>query len=70
MHRFEFPPECVFDAWLDATFEEQGAKTKVHARQTFHVMMPEIEHATEGAKQGWTMTLDQLASFCLKEKLQ
>ena len=51
------------------TFEEQGQKTKVHARQTFHVMTPEIEHATKGANQGWTMTLDQLAVFCAKEKL-
>ena len=47
------------------TFEEQGQTTKVHVRQTFHVMTPEIEHATQGAKQGWTMTLDQLAAFCL-----
>ena len=51
------------------TFEEQGQKTKVHARQTFHVMTPEIERATEGAQQGWTMTLDQLATFCSRGKL-
>jgi len=50
------------------TFEEQGQQTKVHVRQTFHVMTPEIEHATKGAKQGWTMTLDQLAAFCSREK--
>ena len=35
------------------TFEEQGQRTKVHVR-----------HATKGAKQGWTMTLDQLEAFC------
>ncbi len=46
------------------TFEEQGHTTTVHARQTFHVMTPEIERATQGAQQGWTMTLDQLAAFC------
>lgn len=46
------------------TFEEQGQQTRVHVRQTFHVMTPEIEHATKGAQQGWTMTLDQLAEFC------
>ena len=51
------------------TFEEHGAKTKIHAQQTFHVMTPEIEHATKGAQQGWTMTLDQLATFCSTEKL-
>ena len=48
-------------------FEEQGQQTKVHVRQTFHVMTPEIEHATKGAKQGWTMTLDQLEGFCAAE---
>lgn len=47
----------------EVSFEEQGTKTKVHARQTFHVMTPEIEHATQGAKQGWTMTLNQLSEF-------
>lgn len=46
------------------TFEEQGRKTKLHARQTFHVMTPEIEHAAKGARQGWTMTLGQLTAFC------
>ena len=50
------------------TFEEHNQQTTVHARQTFHVMTPEIEQATKGAKQGWTMTLDQLAAFCEKEK--
>jgi len=45
------------------TFEAQGQQTVVHARQTFHVMTPEIERATKGAQQGWTMTLDQLAEY-------
>jgi len=53
------PPEQVSTV---VTFEEEGQKTKVHVRQTFHVMTPEIEHATKGAKRGWTMTLDQLAA--------
>ncbi len=48
------------------TFEEQGQKTKVHVRQTFYVMTPAVEQATKGAKQGWTMTLDQLEAFCSK----
>ena len=34
------------------------------ASVAFHVMTPEIEHATKGAKQGWTMTLDQLEAHC------
>jgi uncharacterized protein YndB with AHSA1/START domain len=48
------------------TFESQGGATRVHVRQTFHVMTPEIEQATKGAQQGWTMTLDQLEAFCRK----
>jgi uncharacterized protein YndB with AHSA1/START domain len=46
------------------TFEAQGEKTKVHVRQTFHVVTPEIRHAVAGANQGWGMTLDQLAEVC------
>jgi uncharacterized protein YndB with AHSA1/START domain len=46
------------------TFESRGADTLVHVRQTFHVITPETEFATKGARQGWTMTLDQLAEFC------
>jgi uncharacterized protein YndB with AHSA1/START domain len=44
------------------TFEAQGRKTRVHVRQTFHVVTPEIRHAVAGANEGWTMTLDQLAA--------
>jgi predicted 3-demethylubiquinone-9 3-methyltransferase (glyoxalase superfamily) len=46
------------------TFSDHGLKTKVHVHQTFHAMTPEIKHAAKGAKQGWSMTLDQLAEFC------
>ena len=46
------------------TREERGRQTQVHARQTFHGMTPEIAQATQGAQQGWTMTLDQLAACC------
>lgn len=49
-------------------FEDLGDKTKINVRQTFHVMTPEIEFATKGAKQGWTMTLDQLQEFTEKAK--
>jgi uncharacterized protein YndB with AHSA1/START domain len=45
------------------TFEDRGGKTRLHVRQTFHVVTPEIEHAMKGAPQGWGMTLDQLAEF-------
>ena len=58
-----FPSGPADNISTSVTFEEQGKKTQIHARQAFQVMTPEIEHATEGAKQGWTMTLDQLAAF-------
>ena len=48
------------------SFEEEDGKTKLRARQTFFVMTPMIEQATKGAKQGWTMTLNQLEEFCKK----
>jgi len=49
------------------TFEEEGGKTRLHVRQTFHVVTPEIEHAMKGAPQGWAMTLNQLAELCAAE---
>jgi uncharacterized protein YndB with AHSA1/START domain len=49
------------------TFDERGEETGIRVRQAFHVMTPEIQHAARGAKQGWTMTLDQLEAFCLQE---
>jgi uncharacterized protein YndB with AHSA1/START domain len=42
-------------------FESDGPRTRVHIRQTFHVMTPTIEMAVKGAWQGWSMTLNQLA---------
>jgi uncharacterized protein YndB with AHSA1/START domain len=48
----------------DVIFTEQGQRTTIRVRQAFHVLTPESEHATKGARQGWTMTLDQLAAFC------
>jgi uncharacterized protein YndB with AHSA1/START domain len=55
------PPDQISTA---VSFAEQGQKTRIHVRQSFDVMTPESEHATKGARQGWTMTLDQLAAFC------
>jgi uncharacterized protein YndB with AHSA1/START domain len=49
------------------TFASRGDGTLVHVRQTFHVMTPQIEHATKGARQGWAMTLDQLEAFCRQQ---
>ena len=60
----EFPGGPADQMTTVVTFEEQGQKTRLHVRQTFHVMTPMIEMATKGAEQGWTMTLDQLEQFC------
>ena len=46
------------------TLEARGRQTPVHARHTGHGMTPEIAQATQGAQQGWTLTLDQLAACC------
>jgi uncharacterized protein YndB with AHSA1/START domain len=48
----------------EVNFEEQGTATRVPVRQTFSVLTPETEPVTKGAKEGWTMTLDQLQAFC------
>ena len=50
----------------EVVFAEQGKKTRVAARQTFRVLTPQTQPMAQGAKQGWTMTLDQLADYCQK----
>ena len=59
----EFPGDPPDNMLTVVTFEEEGSKTKLHARQTFSVMTAIVKHATAGAKQGWTMTLNQLTEF-------
>jgi len=56
----EFPPGPPEQQTTEVTFEDLGGRTRVHVRQVFHFMTPEIEMATKGANQGWNMTLDQL----------
>jgi len=60
----EFQGDPADNILTVVTFEEVGSKTKVHARQTFYVITPTVKHASAGAKQGWTMTLNQLAEVC------
>lgn len=59
------PPEQIH---TEVIFTEQGNKTKINVRQTFSVVTPQTEPATKGAKQGWTMTLDQLETFVLQKE--
>lgn len=58
----EFADGAADNIRTEVTFEALGRKTMVRARQAFRVMTPVVEHAVKGAKQGWTMTLDQLAA--------
>jgi uncharacterized protein YndB with AHSA1/START domain len=51
------PPEQVSTV---VTFRDEGRKTRLDVRQTFHVVTPDIAQALEGADAGWNMTLDQL----------
>lgn len=57
----EFPGDPAGNIRTEVTFESQGQRTKITAHQTFAVLTPVNEQATRGARQGWTMTLDQLA---------
>jgi uncharacterized protein YndB with AHSA1/START domain len=53
------PPEQVSTV---VTFKDEGGGTRLDARQTFHVITPDIEQALAGADAGWNMTLDQLTA--------
>ena len=60
----EFPDGPAEQMRTTITFEAVGKKTKLTAHQSFSVLTPETEPRAKGAQQGWTATLDQLASFC------
>jgi uncharacterized protein YndB with AHSA1/START domain len=64
----EFPGDPKDNMLTVVTFEDEGSKTKLVARQTFNVMTDAVKHATAGAKQGWTMTLNQLTEFVTPNK--
>ena len=59
----EFPGDPVDTIRTVVTFEKEGSKTKLIARQTFSVMTATVKQATAGAKEGWTLTLNQLTEF-------
>lgn len=62
----EFAEGPVDQMTTTVEFVAEGGKTRVKAHQRFFVMTETIKHATAGAKQGWTMTLDQLAAFVVE----
>lgn len=57
----EFPGDPKDNIRTQVLFEDLGEKTKLKVRQTFAVVTDISRAPTQGAKQGWTMTLDQLA---------
>jgi len=59
----EFPGDPKDNIRTEVVFEDLGAKTRLKVRQTFSVLTDVNRQPTQGAKQGWTMTLDQLAEF-------
>lgn len=61
----EFPGDPKDNIRTEISFEDLGGRTKINVLQTFAVLTPVNEQATQGARQGWTMTLDQLTEVCL-----
>lgn len=59
----EFPYGPADQILTTVTFEAEGAHTKLTMRQTFSVLTPETEPHAQGARQGWTQTLDQLQAL-------
>ena len=57
----EFPYGPKDQMRTTVEFLAEGEKTRVRVRQIFAVMTPETAPHAQGAKQGWTMTLEQLA---------
>lgn len=60
----EFSGGAADQVAVEVTFEDASDKTIVRVVQAFHTMTPKLERAAKGARQGWTRTLNQLASFC------
>lgn len=61
---FPYGPRDQIRTTVD--FLEEGGKTRVKVHQLFTVLTPETEPHAKGAKQGWTMTLDQLTEVVEK----
>jgi len=57
----EFPGGPKKQLRTTVDFVAEGKKTRVKVRQIFTVLTPETAPHAQGAKQGWIMTLDQLA---------
>jgi uncharacterized protein YndB with AHSA1/START domain len=62
----EFPYGPKDQMRTTVEFVAEGKKTRVKVRQILTVLTPETAPHAQGAKQGWTMTLDQLAETAEK----
>jgi uncharacterized protein YndB with AHSA1/START domain len=58
----EFPGDPKGNIRTEISFADEDGKTRLTVRQTFRVLTPINRGPTQGAKQGWTMTLDQLTA--------
>lgn len=56
----EFPEGPKRQIRTMVEFVAEGTKTRIVVNQAFATLTPATEPYTKGAKQGWTMTLDQL----------
>ncbi len=59
----EFPGDPKDNIRTEVVFEDLGGKTRLKVRQTFAVVTGISKAPTQGAEQGWNMTLDQLTEF-------
>jgi uncharacterized protein YndB with AHSA1/START domain len=57
----EFPYGPKDQMRVTVDFVAEGSRTRVKVHQAFSAVTPETEPHLRGARQGWTMTLDQLA---------
>jgi uncharacterized protein YndB with AHSA1/START domain len=62
----EFPDGPREQLRTTVEFVAEGNKTRVKVRHIFTVLTPETAPRAQGAEQGWTMTLDQLAETAEK----
>lgn len=59
----EFPGDPKDNIRTEVDFTDLGGKTKLDVRQVFFVLTEINRGPTQGASQGWNMTLDQLGEF-------
>lgn len=64
----EFPGDPKDNIRTEVDFTDLGGKTMINVRQVFFVLTDINRGPTQGANQGWNMTLDQLTAFVARRK--